>query len=184
MPTQIKSVPGLKNLYDACPKEIQDYFRHIPKLLDLFPMDVCLAYVFSQLELGQNMAIYCGVVKLHKANAELARRAVSVHHMTRDGFLDLYKTVFDFEIPASALKDFNSAAKTRDKIMHGKTANGDEIRNAIARVLEFADEINKQLQSKCGFKPYGPLRGFSGRMKKLDKQTTRFMLKGMGFGIS
>ena len=184
MPTQIKSKPGLKNAFSNCSQEVRDYFQHIPKLLDDFPMDVCLAYVFARLELGQNMALYCGAVRIHKANAEVAWNAVSTQHMNRESFVLLYKTVFDVDLPAAAHADLKNAETTRDMIMHGKKTSDDKTRNAIARVLEYAEEINKQLHAKHGLKPYGSLKGFAGKSRKLDERTSRFLLKGMGFAIA
>ncbi|MAT40100.1 MAG: hypothetical protein CL946_10910 [Ectothiorhodospiraceae bacterium] len=184
MPTKIKSKPGLRKAFSASPKELQDYFEHIPKLLDDFPMHVCLAYVFSRLELGQNMALYCGAVRIHKVNAEVASNAVGTQHLTRKNFVSLYKTVFDVDIPTAAHADLKSAETTRDMVMHGKKPTDGKIRNAIARVLEYAEEINKQLNAQHGLKPFGDLRGFAGKSKKLDKRTSRFLLKGMGFEIS
>ena len=184
MAKQINSKPGLINEYNACTQGVREYFEHIPKLLDQFPMDVCLAYVFARLELGQNMALYCGVVKIHKADAELARKAVGTHHMTRASFVALYKTVFGIELPPAAHADLEKAEDTRDTVMHGKTATDDHIRNAVGRVLEYVEAINTQLHTQHGLKPFGNLQGFAGKSKKLDKQTTRFMLKGMGFSIS
>lgn len=185
MATQIKGKPGLKNAFAACSKDVRGYFEHIPRLLDEFPMDVCLSYVFARLELGQNMALYCGAVRIHRADGEVAKNAISTHHMTRPGFVELYKTVFDVDLPKAAHADLEKAEKTRDKIMHGKGADDGEIRNAIAQVLEYAEEVNKQLGAKHGFKPFGPLRGFAGgKAKRLDKRTSRFLLKGMGFSIA
>lgn len=184
MATQIKSKPGLLNAYSACSVEVRNYFEHIPKLLNEFPMDVCLAYAFARLELGQNMALYCGVVKIYWANAELARNAVGTHHMTREGFVALYETVFGFGLPEAAHQDLKAAENARDLVMHGKPPGDDQIRNAIARVLDYAEAVNKQLHEKHKLKPFGDLRGFSGAAQKLDKRTTRFLLKGMGFSLA
>lgn len=184
MPTQIKSKPGLKKAYNGCSESVRGYFKHLPSLLDDYPMDVCLAYVFARLELGQNMALYCGAVKIHKINAEVAKSVIGTHHMTREGFIDLYKTVFDIDLPKVAHADLKSAEKTRDSIMHGKRTDDERVRNAIARVLEYAEGINKQLNQKHGLTPFGDLRGFAGKSKKLDKRTSRFLMKGMGFCIA
>ena len=184
MPDRIKTKKGLLNVYNACSSGVQRYFEHLPKLLDEFPLDVALAYAFARLELAQNMALYCGVVKLHRANAELASRAVSTHHMTREGFVGLYEAVFDFGLPKAAAQALKTAEDTRDAAMHGKSATDDRLRNAIARVLEYAEAINAQLSKEHGLRPFGHLRGFAGRAKKLEKRTTRFMLKGMGFNIA
>ena len=68
--------------------------------------------------------------------------------------------------------------------MHGKNTTDDAIRNAIARVLEYAEEVNKQLHGRYGLKPFGSLQGFAGKSKKLDKRTSQFVLKGIGFSIA
>lgn len=184
MATEIKSKKGLLKAYHDCSEEVREFFEHIPALVEEYPMDVCLAYVFSRMELGQNMALYCGAVKLFRANSEVTKSAVGTHHMTREGFVKLYKTIYGVDLPETAAKDLKVAETTRDRIMHGKNATDDKIRNAIARVLEYAEEVNLQLSSKSKIKPFGPLNGFSGRAKKLDQKTTRYMLKGMGFSIS
>lgn len=184
MPTEIKSKKGLLKAYGDCSQEVKIFFEHLPDLVNQFPMEVCLSYVFSRMELGQNMALYCGAVKLFKANAEVARNAVGTHHMTRDGFITLYKTIYSVELPKTAADDLKIAEQTRDRIMHGKPASDDKIRNAIARVTEYAEEVNNQLYSTNKTKPFGPLKGFAGRLKKLDAKTTRYMLRGMGFTIS
>lgn len=185
MAKQIKSKPGLKSAFASCSDDVRGYFEHIPRLLDEFPMDVCLSYVFARLELGQNMALYCGAVRIHRADGEVAKNAISTHHMTRDGFVGLYKTVFDVDLPKAAHTDLKKAEETRDRIMHGKGADDGAIRNAIAQVLEYAEEVNKQLGTKHGFKPFGRLQGFAGgKGARLDKQTSRFVLKGMGFSIA
>ncbi len=182
--TRIKSKRGLEKAYRKAPSEIRDYFEHLAALLGDFPMAISLAYAFSRLELGQNMALYCGVVRIHRVNADIAKNAIGTHHMTRDGFVNLYETVFDLTLPDAARKDLKSAETTRDELMHGKSVKDDDVRNASARVLEFAEEINKQLDKEHGLKPFGNLKGFSGRSKKLDKGTSRFVLKGMGFAIA
>ncbi|MEM6257442.1 MAG: hypothetical protein AAGI37_03925 [Planctomycetota bacterium] len=183
MATKIKSKAGLNKMFKGCSEEVREYFKHVPKLLDAFPMQVCLAYVFSRMELGQNMALYCGVVKIHKAKATVASNVVSTQHMTRAKFVELYSTVFDVDLPKTAHDDLKSAERIRDQIMHGKKTKDDKVRNAIARVLEYAEEVNKQLHAKYRLKPFGKLQGFSGRAEKLDARTTKFLLKGMGFAI-
>ncbi len=184
MATLIKSKAGLKKAYANSPVEVRDYFPHIPNLLDDFPMEVCLAYVFYRLELGQNMALYTGVVRIHRVEASLARTAVSSQHLTREHFDDLYQKIFALKVPRTAKSDLEGAQRTRDRIMHGKKESDDQIRNAIARVLEYTEEINAQLGKKHKLKPFGSLKGFAGRGKKLDTRTSRFVLKGIGFGIA
>ena len=184
-PTKIYTLKGLHKFFDRCSDEVRSHFEHLPHLVDQFPYAVGLAYMFHRLELGQNMALYCGVVKLHRANSTVAKSALNSHHMTRAGFADLYRTIFDIELPREAKKELRTAENIRDTIMHGGKTSSDRTRNAIARVLEFAEAVNKQLNKECSLEPFaGYWRGFAGRSKKLDPRTTRFMLKGMGFSCS
>ena len=184
MQKRVKSKRGLLKVYSNCSPQLQEFFVHLPALIQGFPMDVALAYAFARLELGQNLALYCGVVKLHRADAELARTAVGTQHMTREGFLLLFFTVLGFEVPKAASQALKLAEDTRDAVMHGKTTTDDRIRNAVASVLDYAEVLNGDLSLRCGFTPFGHLKGFAGRSKKLDKKTTRFLLKGIGFSLA
>jgi len=183
--TEVRSLRGLKNLFGQCSDETRRHFEHLPSLLDAYPLQVALGYTFHRLELGQNMSLYCGVVKLYRADTIVTRNAIDSHHMTRKGFEELYRMVFDVPLPEEAKQDLRTAEKTRDTVLHGGEASDDRMRNAIGRVLEFADAVNDQLERKYQFRPFsGYWRGFAGRLQKLDKRTTRFMLKGIGFGIA
>lgn len=180
----VKSKPGLLNRFNAAPPEIRSYFEHVPKLIDEFPLDVCLSYVFAQLERAQNAILYCGVVKLHRADAALAKTTIDVHRMTRPDFKAKFETVFAKPIPSATSDLLQKAEEARDRVMHGKKTTDDEKRNAVASVLDYAEAINGLVSGSAGFKPFGDLRGFKGAAQSLDKSTTRWLLKGMGFTIA
>ena len=183
---RIKSKPGLSNFYKQRPQDVQDHFEHVLKLLESnFPLEVCLAYVFYRLEYGQNMALYCGLVRVHNIDSKFAKDAVAKQHITRSSFVSLYKNVFELQVPENARQDFEEAERVRDAIMHGKPASDDRMRNTIARVLEYAEIINERLNQKHMFRPFvRSLRGFAGGKKKfLDRKASRFVLKGMGFHL-
>ena len=178
-----KTWKGVVKRFAALPAEVAKYFEHFPKLAEDFPWDVSLAYLFSRVELAHNMAIYCGAVKLHRANGELARSAVQLHHMTRPGFRELFKTIHGAAIPDGVQRLLDGAETIRDKALHGKSTRSEEHRAAICEVFEYAEKLNDFVQLKSGFKPFDDLRGFKGRAKALDKATTRWLLKGMGFPL-
>ena len=180
----VKTVVSLKALHSSAPKEVQQYFEHLPDLLDSYPLNVSLAYLFSRVELAQNMAIYCGVVKMHRADAKLARTAVEHHHMTREEFRNLFATVYGSKLDSSAQKYIQEAEKVRDKVMHGKAVSQQELRSAICRVIHYAVKMNEQTQKIAGFKVFGRLQGFKGRLKTLDRSTSRWLLKGIGLALS
>lgn len=180
----IKSVPGLRNHYAALPDQVRTYFGHVPALLDHVSLDVCLGYVFSRTEMAQNLALYCGLVKLHRAHGEVVWNLLLREHITRDGFRGFFKTIFGHKLPSSAVSTIQKAEMVRDQVMHGKGPGDPQLRDAIAHVLDYTNEFNTFVQSIAGIKPCGDLRGFKGSASPLDKSTTRWVLKGMGFSAS
>ena len=140
--------------------------------------------MFSRVELAQNMALYCGVVKIHRGEATLARKAIDTQHMTRAEFKEKFETIFDKPIPERVYKKLEVAQKVRDRVMHGKSVSEEAKRNAVVSLIEYAKEFNAHVKSVADFRPFGNLRGFKGRTKVLDKKTTRWLLKGMGFNVS
>lgn len=179
-----KTKSGLKKIFDAAPDEVKYSFIHLPKLVDDFPLEVLLSYAFSSVEIAHNLAIYCGIVKIHKAESSLAKKAVDSHHITREGFRTLYKTIYGRKVDATVSKLIEDAESIRDKVMHGKSVTEDEKRMAISRVLQYAIELNELASSHGGIRPFGKQKGFKGRGQSLDKSTTRWILKGVGLTIS
>jgi len=172
---------GMVNEWQKLPDEIQPYFEHLPSLCENYPWDVVIAYLFSRVELAQNMTIYCGIVKCHRVDVEIAKKSVNNQHMTRQGFKDLYKSIFNKAIPSSIASKLDHAEGTRDKILHGKSVSEADKRKAVYDLLIYSKEFNDKLQTLAGFKPFGSLQGFKGRGQSLDKSTSRWVVKGIGF---
>ncbi|MDA0963175.1 MAG: hypothetical protein O2898_09690 [Proteobacteria bacterium] len=163
--------------------EIRASLQHYPKLLNDFPCDVLIAYLFSRIELAQNNAIYCGIVKIHKLNAKFARIAVANWHITRDGFRSNYGIVFDRNFPEDVTSRLSHAEKIRDAIVHGKAPKEGAMRQSVFDVLEYSVGLSKTVSEHGGFTPFGSLKGFKGRAKSHDLGTSRWILKGMGFNV-
>ena len=123
--------PGILNLYENLPLEIREYFYDFPSLVNGYSWDVSISYMFSLVELAQNMSIYCGVVKLHKVEIALARVAIDNHHMTRAEFRRLFDAVFGKELKKSVRSKIAKAEKIRDRIVHGKTVSDADKRSAV-----------------------------------------------------
>lgn len=175
-----KTKVSLKSLYKSAPEEVQFYFEHLPDLLDNFPLDVSLAYLFSRVELAHNMALYCGVVKIHRADAKLARAVVEKHFLTRNEFRELFQSIYGSKVDSAAKGYMDEAEKVRDKVIHGKSTSEQDKRTAICCVLYYAVKLNEQTDKITKLKLFGKLQGFKGRKKTLDKATTRWLLKGIG----
>lgn len=179
-----RSWRGVVQHFRQQPLALQRYFLHVPALAETFPWDVCLAYQFARVELAHNMAIYCGVVKLHRAHPELAWRAVQSRHLTRDSFRQLFATVHGKELPKSVSAHIEGAEKVRDGIMHGKSVGEATKRTAVCEVMDYARTFNEFASQAGGVRPFGDLRGFKGRAKSLDKATSHWLLKGLGLPLS
>jgi hypothetical protein len=170
--------------FSNAPREVRDYFGELPGLLENFPLDVALAYVFSRVELAHNMALYCGVMKIHKADKNIAKAAIDATHITRDGFVEMFATVFNRGLPTATRNLLKEAEEVRDRVMHGKTTLERDKRKAIAKVIDYACKFNESVYALAGFRPFANLRGFRGRGASLPNATTRWVLKGMGFRLS
>ncbi len=174
------SYRGMLNEFKKLPEDNRNYLKYFPSLAKDYPWDVSIAHLYSRVELAQNMTIYCGVVKRHRVDTELAWKAVDNQHMKRDGFREIFESVFSKPVPRSASAHLTHAEKIRDKILHGKSVTGADKREAVYDIL-YSKEFNDALQSIEGFRPFGSLQGFKGRGKALDKATSRWVLKGIGF---
>lgn len=89
------------------------------------------------------MAIYCGVVKLHRADAALARKAVDEFHNTRVEFQAMFANVFGRKIPKGLQELLAQAQGVRDRVLHGKTVTDSDYRMAIVSLIEYASEFNE-----------------------------------------
>jgi hypothetical protein len=170
----IRSRPGLIAFVERLPPGLKDYFIELPRLLRAdFSLEVGLAYVFARLELAHNRCLYCGVVKLHKVNAELAWVAIKNFYMTRDTFRAQYAVIYGAALPTAALEPIKRAESVRDNVLHGKEGTEAQKRNAIADVLTYAGKLNDHVVSRNGPRPCGDLRGFSGAGQMLEKGPNR-----------
>ncbi len=184
---EVVAAPSYKAVLAAhasAPPQVSAYFDTLPWLINNRDWEVALAYMFIRLERAQNMTLYCGVVKVHRANCTVARKVVNVHHLTRGGFLELFENVIGKPMPDAMVKKIQDAEKTRDKVVHGKQVSVAEMRNAVVDILEYAAELNAFVRAQAGFMPFSDLRGFKGRVASLDTRTTRWLMKGLGFAVS
>lgn len=166
--------------FKAKPREIQNYFPAFSDLVEGYSWDVSVSYVFARIEAVKHAAIYCGIVKLHWTDSTLTRELVDKDHMSRGRFRELFKIVYGKTIDDALLKKLGEAEAIRDKIAHGKKWTDEQARTALKDIFDFAESFNALTYNLAGFKPLGDLRGFKGRKESLPKETTRWVLKGMG----
>lgn len=180
----IPTYKALQRCYDLKSEQVKNHFEHLPKLIaDGLSYEIAIAYVFLKIEQAQNRALFGGVVKVHRCDSEFARRLMNFQHLTRDGFKELYQNVFGRALRQVTVDLMTDAEKTRDKVIHGKNVTDSELRGAIADVLEYAEAFNAEVNDSAGFKPLGSMRGFKGRAEPLDKRTSKWLMRGLGFGV-
>jgi len=113
-----KTYKGVIARFRQSPNEIQTYFRPSIELIAKYPWEVTLAYMFSRIELAQNMTLYCGVVKLHRAHSEVAWSAIDSLYIKRKIFEELFETVFGKPLKRKIVNKLGEAKIIRDKMMH------------------------------------------------------------------
>ena len=175
---------GIRNQYNALPKKIQDYFPYLPDLIESYPYIIAFSYLFYKMELAHTMALYCGLRKHKKVDIELADIAVNNTEMDREKFRKFFETVFDKKFPKRLIERVDNIQKIRNKIFHGKDNFSDaQVRREIVNIMNYAKEFNQDMKRISGFEPFGKLRGVPGKSKPHNKDTSRLLLKGMGFDI-
>jgi len=110
------ALADIKNKFRRAPGEIQFYFRYLMELVDLIgkrkcSWDIVIAYLFSRVERAHVMSLYCGVVKLHGVDKDLAWSAINDMDITRKNFPDFYKTVYGRELGKELAQKMERAIK-------------------------------------------------------------------------
>jgi len=170
--------------FDSCPEEIRAYLSDLPRLLDGFPLEVSISYLFTCIQRAHNATLCSGAVKVHKANRNVARAAVGAQQITREGFQQQFETVFGLPMPEEVKQELEAAQMVHDKILNGQRTSEKDKREAIGHVLDYAQALNRFVNRRAKFKPFGDQEGSDGCAESLNKSTTRWMLKGMGFSLS
>ena len=178
-----KSRPGVRNRFLEAPEEIQWYFEPAAELIDGYPWEVPLAYLFARLERAHIMTLYCGVVKLHRVDSELAAGAVDRFENRQQDFRALFENVLGRKFPRSLINKLKDAQTVRNRVLHGKSVEESGFRKAVIAIIEYAEEFNQTCFDLGGFRPVGRLQGFKGAGVSMDKATSRWVLKGIGLPI-
>jgi hypothetical protein len=113
----------------------------------------------------------------------LTDQVIRKEYLTRDKFKALFRSIFGKEYPDTLKALIEHAEDMRDTGMHGHATTQPDMRKAIHDVFAYAQQFNAYVEGIAAFKPFGDLRGFKGRAENLDKTTTRWILKGIGFTI-
>jgi hypothetical protein len=174
---------GLKKYFRSLPGNLRPHFEYFLKILDFkLPLEIAVAYVFYRIELAHRDTLHFGIIKKYRAEAGLVGEIIQKEYIERANFPRLLKNVLGIELPAAIKTKLEMAEGIRDKAMHGRRPTNAELRNAIKLALEYSHDYNKYVKRKAHFAPFGNLRGQAGGSdERLDRDTTRVVLKGLGF---
>jgi hypothetical protein len=177
-----RSWKGVRNAFQAAPDQVSSYYESLPSLLEEYVWEVSVAYAFLKIEKTHNYILYAGVRKIHRAEATVASKLIDSHHLTRRGFETLFENIFGVPIPREINSILKEAEKVRDKVIHGKSVNAKDQRKALMLILKYSIDIEEFIQGHAGFSPFSSdRRGLTGRGESLDKSTTTWLMRGLGF---
>jgi hypothetical protein len=181
----IPNVRALRAHFDGKPRYVREFFWHMPDLIaESAKFEIALAYSFLRTELAQNRTLYGGALRLYQAHSEVAQSLIDAQHLTRATFKELYKNTFGKAVSGSVEANFDNAQRVRNRIIHGKTVPTPDIRNALAAIFDYASGLDQEVFAIANFHPFGDMRGIRGRQGSLNKKTTRWLMKGLGYGKS
>ena len=182
-PGQSPTYKAVLRRFEQSTDSVKWYLSPLDELIKRCPWEVSIAWVFLRIEQAQHRALYCGIVKLHRVDKELAEVALEQRHMTRQGFDELFEVVFGVRLPATVRDMIKRAEDVRDKVIHGKNVTTAAIRDSLVDAIAFAELLNVEMEKLAGVEPCGSIQGFKGRGQPHDKKTSRWILKGMGFAF-
>ena len=162
------------------PKDIQSWLDSVPELIEGYKWEVSIAFVFMQIESMFHDALYRGLVKLHRTDSALTRELLDRDHFTRGRLKELFKTVFGVAIPSDVDDHLKAAETIRNRAIHGKRVTDAQARACLMAAFEFLEGFNRAVEAVAKFRPCGDGRGFKGRAESLSKETSRWVLRGMG----
>lgn len=164
---------------------IKWYFSLLPEVLDnVSTPSPALSYCFQLIEAAQRVGLYALIMREYRTDSELTWRAIDTIDITRKNFPILFSNISGKKLDGSGRLIIEPAEKVRDAITHGRHKSEVEIQRAILACLQYATFLNGEFYTKVGFKPFGPLRGVTGKKgaPTLPKKVTRLVLIGLEVG--
>ena len=151
MAPHLKNYRSVLKTLGETSSNVQKFYSSLNELIEEYVYEVSIAYGFLLLERAQNTTIYCGLVKNHGVDREIAQSAVDGEHFTRKRFRDMYGSVLGKKIPESTVEIILFSEKVRDKIMHGKSVTDADMRKCLANLFRYSDALNDLTHNISGF---------------------------------
>lgn len=109
--------------FNKLPEEIREYLEFFPVLIDICKnsrkkrsWDSLVLYLLSRVERAHVWSIYCGAVKKHGVNPQLAKDAIAKRPMRQEDFPVLYKSIFGIPLSDELKQKTDYAYYIADRI--------------------------------------------------------------------
>ena len=166
--------------FNQLPEDIKSWIPHVPKLIEEYSWDIPIAFTFNQIETIKRRTLSLRLIKYHKTNAELTWKLIDEDYMLRERFRVLFDKIFGTPIPDAILAHLTQAEAVRDRAMHGKSFSEKDARICLPLAFTFLQTFSAFVEEKAGFRPCSNAQGIKGAAASLNKETTKWVLKGMG----
>lgn len=177
-----KSYKGIKSAYDALDLDVRAFIGKMERFVDgADHYDVALAYLFVKIEEGHHRLLRGVLIKKLNCDKIIVDRFLSDEHFTRKHYTTLLQRAGGKSIPSDCQAHHDSAAKVRDKIIHGKAVGSAEQRAAVFHAIRYISALNEFSQAEFGFRPYASMTGYLKSKAPIPKDATIWMLRGLGF---
>ncbi len=171
------------DVFNGTTARTQEHFRYVLSLIEQYKPEVALGYMFDRVAQSHNQLIVAGLVLKHKAHRDVAREVAAFHECTWDEFHYEYQTVFGAVIPEAAADLYIAANEQRRAFMSGKRVSSKDQSIVVENLLKYADAFDEAVWADARLHPFSDLSKTKPRGSSLDKDSTRWVLKGMGFPI-
>jgi hypothetical protein len=166
--------------YENLPDDIQSWLDGLPDLIKDFRWEISVAFVFMQIESMFHNSLYRGLVKIHKTDSQLTKQLLDRDHFSGGRIKELYKTIFGIPIPHEVYLHLDAAVKIRNRAIHGKKITQPEARQCLMEAFNFLEAFSTEVSKVAKFRPCSDGRGLKGAAEALSKDTSRWVLRGMG----
>lgn len=169
-------------LVESTSPSVRAYFEAVTELIEHYEWDVSISYTYARIETIKRRTLFVGLVRKHRADAEYTDKELDREFLTRSRFKQLFSIVYGRDIPKDIIEILERGEAVRDRVAHGKWLVDAQARQCLADAFQFADRLNEFVFECVKTRPIGSLQGFKGAASALPRETTYWVLKGMGVG--
>lgn len=171
------------NKYKSLDEDLKWYFQELPSLINKgFQYEICIAYLFMQLETARLMTLYCGIKRKYKTDTEVTWKILDANEINWKNFKEFFFNIYHKKYDTNLHKRLEFAIRIRNILIHGGSAKEQDKIKCILNIFDFCINYNNYIYKIAGFKPIGRLTGvFGASIYNLDGEVSRMVMRGLNF---